>query len=470
MHVSPKVTPRAGSDLNKANTSPPQPALARLSSVGNQASTTIERQASAMRRDSVGTRPQSPVAATVVDVTNLRDNSQTFRSQTPSMYSRQENEGDYRTGDSFDKFGTNTDLREGPERARSAPDILEAIKDEKPNPEPINWRQTGEAALGALVRDGVSAGAGAAVKVATGALLNKYFNPVNTVLTAGGVFFGGGSGAYLGAGLAAAAVKQSRYADNPYVKYLAIAACGATGFVYGALPSILNCEPLNTAAINQISSSFGALTRDVSQQAILKEVGSRIERTATFDSACANVGIYSLERAAGAVLVDNFPEWLPPELKIIFETALVEGGDGVSGTILRASYKDAKRIEGKYKPVIPKAIELVNATLLRNVGTTTTELLKSAVEIPIKEYLKEGPAASAVSAAAGGVTASRPYVATLVIEGINGPTASYSPDPGTAPAPNIDGIVAGANDANDEIGPIRIKFGSTNDVTKGPDS
>lgn len=316
----------------------------------------------------------------------------------------------------------------------------------------ISTAQQTQAAGCAFIRDGLSALIGGAAKYGAMQLLAN--SPASWPLTLAGAVAGGLSGAYAGAGLSQAIIPE-RYADNHWVVGAANGLSMICGGTIGALGSLCgySVTSVNQVAVEQLSSLVGAYSRDVNQQWLLKEMGPRVERAPTWRSATASFLIYAAELSGIHGLASYLLTDWNPQLKNLVASALVEASDGAAGTLVRSRLTDATFKRGLNTYSFPttkaslcaKTVELSNASLLRNVGTSLTNGVKYAMANIGLPDPGNPHALAAIHALASAPTAFRALLSTHVLpnnQKILGYAERLSADPGTIPV-NIEGIVAG---------------------------
>ena len=289
--------------------------------------------------------------------------------------------------------------------------------------------QIAQAVGAGMMRDGVSSAMGATVRYFTAGALSS--QPVTaasiTAMTVAGALSGGVAGLYVGGGLGANIVANSRFRDSQAAVWAGAGVGGLLGAAAGAAPSILGyfgaMSSLNTAApshnqaaISQIGATANAMTREIFQQASA-ELGPRIAwndrprvsglagSSAIYGSSLAGIG-------AGQHLV-------PKAVSSIAGGTAGEMMGSAGGTLTRGLHPDAKFNPGKWELTNPvsaaKRQGTVHGVLTRMAVAATTAGLKMAIA---QTGLEPGTQASGIlDRSLGTLAEARVLTGSYVLEG-----------------------------------------------------
>ena len=248
--------------------------------------------------------------------------------------------------------------------------------------------QIAQAACAGATRDGVATVVAATARYFSAEQLSGL--PVNTAnitaMTVGGAVSGGMAGLYVGGGLGASLVANSRFRDSRAALWAGAAVGGLLGAATGAAPSILGyfsaMSSLGTAApshnkiaISQIGATVNAMTREILQQASA-ELGPRIawsERPRLAGVAGAAVTYGSGLAGIGAV-----EHLVPKAVSSIAGGMAGEMIDSAGGTVTRGLHSDAKFVSGTNQLTNPFQADKYIGTL-HGIATRTAVAAATAI-------------------------------------------------------------------------------------------
>ena len=287
-----------------------------------------------------------------------------------------------------------------------------------------------QAVVAGAMRDGVSSAVGATARYfSTEALSSLPVNATNIgLITAAGAASGAMAGLYVGGGLGANFVANSRFGDSRAALWAGGIVGGLLGAAAGAAPSVIGCfsaiSSLSTAtpshnsiAIGQIGATVNAITREILQQASA-ELGPR---TAWNDRPrLAGVAGAATIYGMGLAGIGASEHLVPRAARSIAGGTAGEMINSVGGSIIRGLHPDAKFVRGTNQLINPLQATKRQGTVHGILTRTAVSSVAASMGLVVAETgLGAGSrAGTSVGRGLGTIAEGRVLTGSFVLEGI----------------------------------------------------